>query len=180
MNFFKNLSDKKWLDEREQRLDERERDISKRRMELDLAIEDRDARLRLKEELFSVRETNFESIKAEDKACNVDRYNYEHTFHQERQDRGIELTKLDVAIDAKKELMDALKDQKDTEIRLLKESNEAILNTKNDVIELLKVQVEVLIAKLTELKITDVIAHIDVKSENYARREENRTDRLRV
>jgi lipopolysaccharide export system protein LptC len=45
----------------------------------------------------------------------------------------------------------------------LKESNEAILNTKNDVIELLKVQVEVLTAKLTELKITDAHIHVDAK-----------------
>jgi len=50
---------------------------------------------------------------------------------------------------------------KEKEIELLKENRSSALKDKNDVIELLKTQVEVLTAKLTEIKISDAHIHVD-------------------
>lgn len=69
---------------------------------------------------------------------------------------------LDARIEYKKKLLAEIVDNKDTEIRLLREANILVMKTKDEMIELLKAQVEILTAKLTEIKISD--AHIHVQA----------------
>lgn len=69
---------------------------------------------------------------------------------------------LDARIEYKEKLLAGMADGKDLEIKLLKETNSSIIKVKDEVIEMLKAQVEILTAKLTEIKISD--AHIHVQA----------------
>ena len=156
MNFFKNML-------RKQDLDEFEQNLARRKMDVNLSLEESEGRLRIKEELFAEKENGLSTIKSVmANVCSSIKKD-EHDYHQDKETRGIEIAKLDATILLKKELFEELADQKNVEIKLLKESNSTIVANYKEMIELLKVQVEVLTAKLTELKITDAHIHVDAK-----------------
>jgi len=131
--------------------------------EKELELFERGERLRIKESLFEERENMLATIKKTLKDMNIQIAENEHEYHEGMEQKNTELAKLTVAIDAKRSLLNELKDQKDEEISLLKSSNFAIISNYKEMIELLKTQVEVLTAKLTELKITDAHIHVDAK-----------------
>lgn len=124
----------------------------------EISLYKQEQRLNNQEELLSDKERviNGKIACAKDLAAN------EHEYHSEESKRRSALAKLDAEIEFKKELRDALRDDKDKEISLLKESNASIIKSKDDIIDLLKSQVEILTAKLTEIKITDAHLNVDV------------------
>ena len=157
MKLFDNIGRQKFLDAKE-------RAMAEDKINADLELFKRSQELRIKEELFDKRTEVIEHLQRLNLQMLDDSTTHEHDYHQDREKKNTEIAKLDTAVTFKKLLFDELKDQKDVEIKLLKESNSTIVTNYKEMIELLKTQVEVLTAKLTELKITDAHLHVDVKN----------------
>jgi len=119
----------------------------------------KDQLLKVDEEVLEYKE---ELVKTAEKCAN-DTANLEHKFHSAQSEKNTELAKLDVAIDHKRVLLEELKDVRETEIKVLKDLHSVAINDKNRIIELLTTQIEILTAKLTEIKVTDLHLNADVK-----------------
>lgn len=136
-----------------------------------LELYEREERAKISEEILNDKIGAFNKNKHSFKNTAEQQGDYEHEYHSGLEKKNTELARLDAQITGKKNLFEALKDQKNTEIELLKESNKNIVENYKEMVELLKTQTEVLTAKLTELKITD--AHIHVSAEVKDKKENN-------
>ena len=90
--------------------------------------------------------------------------NSEHEYHSHKEEKGIFLAKLQADIEFKRQLLDSMVDTGEIKLKATIESKDAIIAAKDGVIKLLTDQVEILTAKLTEIKITDAHINIDCDS----------------
>lgn len=86
---------------------------------------------------------------------------YEHEFHYSKEVKKTEIAKLQVELENLNNLIEIKAEQLGKELDYEKRANEKILAEKNKTIELLTSQVEILTAKLTEIKISDVHLHTE-------------------
>lgn len=89
----------------------------------------------------------------------------EHNFHLNQEEKNIKIASLDAEIKARELAMSAIKDVKQAEIELLKEMHKTAIKDKDSIIELLQTQVEVLTAKLTEIKVDSVQLTANLKTD---------------
>jgi hypothetical protein len=131
--------------------------VQEEKVRTDLTLFEREEKLKIKEKMFADKDVALDYTKSWLDST------YKQYYYKVSE-KETELAKLDERILTRRELFAQLKDSKDIELSLLKESNTTILKAKDEVIELLKTQVEILTAKLTELKISDIHVHAEVKN----------------
>lgn len=86
-------------------------------------------------------------------------------FHAALSEKEVKLASLDAEIKGRELALSAIKDIKQAEIEMLKDSHKAAIADKDKFIELLTTQVEVLTAKLTEIKIDSVQLTANLKTD---------------
>lgn len=140
---------------------EKYREDQKALIDAELEIYSRNEQLKIDEENFARRN----SILDLQQQCLEQTSEAEHKFHFSQEEKGIKLASLDAEIKARELAMSAIKDVKQVEIELLKEVHKKAIEDKDGIIDLLKTQVEVLTAKLTEIKIDSVQLTANLKTD---------------
>ena len=90
--------------------------------------------------------------------------NYEHEYHSYKEEKGVTLARLNADIECKKQTLASMDNIGEIKLKAAIDSKDAIIAGKDGVIKLLTDQVEILTAKLTEIKITDAHINIDCDS----------------
>lgn len=143
-------------------------------------LEVREATLRANEHGLELRQKLVEEISSEQASLKTelldsrlqatkDIVEFECTYHAGMEEKRIVLAKLDAEIAFKKTVLETTKDSSkelfETKLAATKESYESILKTKDEVIALFRDQIEILTAKLTEIKIDSVTLNAVMKTE---------------
>ena len=123
------------------------RNLRKERELIDreLAIYREEARLKIEQEILKYKETLNEMAKK----CHDELAEYEHTYHSEKEERGIELGKLKAQINEFKERKELLGEQQNIILESAK-SYQALLESKDAEIERLNDRLEQMIENIPE------------------------------
>lgn len=147
MNIFKS--------QKEVELEEKEASL----VRIELSQYKAEKRLRIDEEMLADKEKAVQNKNI----CATAYLKDEAEFYKGRAERNSILAGLDEKINGKKDLLEIMESRDKKTIEMMKTLHTEAIKDKNSVIELLKAQVEILTAKLTEIKISDVHMHVDAK-----------------
>lgn len=155
--------------DREKSLIRRENDMYRKELDFDARQANFEARKKLTEDYIQKvgEEKNALAALREEGAEQI--ADFEHEYHSHMEDKRTAMAKADAELEFKKKLLDTVKDTNqeifDAKMKSAKDAYEVVLKTKDEVIEILKQQVEILTAKLTEIKIDSVHLNANIKAQ---------------